>query len=223
MSDVFAIGNKSAVALCIAVGFPNADKYNATRLRQRIKSIDQVATEEVQAAIEDPAMKKQLANLLAAIEAGNVIEVVSEDKADPVVAPVKEKKVKKVNKVKKVKKVEKESPVRSVAPAKKGKKKSATLKNAEAVMDKPVKEKKVKAPKEAKAPGVIATIAASLMKASAKKPIGKSAILEVLKEAFPDREAFSMMNTIQHNVTPGPMDRTGHVIVKTDGGYYIEK
>jgi len=79
-----------------------------------------------------------------------------------------------------------------------------------------------KAPKTPKAPGVIASIAEFLKKATGKKPISKDALCEKLAERFPERDPDSMMRTINVQVPNRLKSDKGLVVKKNDKGYWIE-
>lgn len=214
MSDVFKIKQADAVALCIAVGYANADKYNSTRLQQRTASLDEVITPEVMESITEPKVKKRAKQLLAALQQGATVEVAGED------APAKEEadapKPPKNGKAKKGK--EKAGPAAEEEPAEE--KPAKKPKGGKKPEEKPAKDKKSKS-EPAKGDGVIATIAGLLMKASEKKPTTKQAVLDELVKKFPDRDAKSMQSTINHQI-PSYLKKAGYKVEKSDRGYWIE-
>jgi hypothetical protein len=71
-------------------------------------------------------------------------------------------------------------------------------KPAEKNEEKKVEEKKVEVQKEERAPGVIETILSIITK---NGPISREDILKRLSEAFPDRDAGKMTNTIKVQLT----------------------
>jgi hypothetical protein len=83
--------------------------------------------------------------------------------------------------------------------------------------DKPKGKKPEKAGEPGK-PGIIATIV-TLIEKSGKKGITKEAILEELKEAFPDRDEKSMKNTINVQV-PARINKEKWPVEKLEGGLY---
>lgn len=82
----------------------------------------------------------------------------------------------------------------------------------------PKPKKEQKTAKKEKGPGVISIIANCIEK-SGKKGITKDAILEVLKEEFPDRAEQSMKNTINVQV-PNRISKEKFQVEKLEGGLY---
>jgi len=88
----------------------------------------------------------------------------------------------------------------------------------------PLKKKdKEKKKKTVGGPGVIASIVEFLKQGTAKKPMSKDKMCEMLAERFPDRSAESMMRTINVQVPNRLKADKGLTVIKTDKGYYIEE
>ncbi len=80
------------------------------------------------------------------------------------------------------------------------------------------KEKKTTAKKEKKGLGVIATIASSIADAG-QKGVSKKDLLEILVEAFPERDPKAMKNTISVQV-PGRISRERFELEETKNGKF---
>ena len=102
----------------------------------------------------------------------------------------------------------------------KGKGKAAASKSTKGT----TKKAKTAKSKEPRKPGVIATIAKHVEKATKRKPISKEQLLEILVDEFPDRESDSMKRTIDVQLPARLRKEKDLNIVRNDkGSYYIDK
>jgi hypothetical protein len=182
--------------LFIALGMKAAGSWTAERLSSRLAGgkLEELAEGS---KLEDAAQKKLLKSLLAAIAAEKEIEVIDEVEADE----------------------DGDEEPEPVKPAK-GKK---DAKEPEAEEDEPKKPKeKGKAPpKKAEGGGVIGTIVEVLSKATAKKPISKAQIADVLAAKFPDRTREAMLKTVNVQVPTRLRKEKNLNIEKNENGYFV--
>jgi hypothetical protein len=239
------VDKEAVVALFEELGSKSAGQWADKRLLQKIESLPKLIGEDHE--WEDKANKKLAGKLLKAVENEDEIELVGGEAEEE--APAPKKSSKKPAKAAAVEAEDEEDEDEEEeeeddsdeedededdeeededepAPAKK---KGAKAKDTdERVPVKPAKKGATKG-KIQKAggegsPGVIGSIVEFLSAADAKKPITKKELVDKLAKRFPDREATSMMRTINVQV-PNRLktDKKLNVVKSDKGGYYIEK
>lgn len=220
------VKHAALVSLLQELDMPTADKWPENRLQKKLKSLPEfIESEEAEAKTADG--KKLLKTVLAAIEEEEYITITgipvelagagSKEEADPAKAAKEEKTAKKAKAV--------EEEEEDEAPAKPAKKTAKPAETEEEDDDAPAKPKGKAPPKSAGGegkPGIIATIVSTVKNATEEKPVSKKGILAVLTKAFPDRDADSMMRTINVQV-PNRIKKDKKLnVVKNDKGYYVD-
>ena len=215
---------EDVVAICEALAFTTARKWNKKKTRQMlVKMVKVVKADELE--VEGTEDDERLnAVLVEIVKAGGEVDVVQEltEVEETADAPEEMDAVDDAE----------EGPEgdEEVGPSETEEEEPEPAdEELEAVEDEvPKKDTKPKAKAKAKAkkpkgPGVIASVLEFLSAASKKKPISKKQIVAKLAKRFPDREAESMAKTV--NVQVGSRiakEKNVKVVKNDDGGYWIE-
>lgn len=210
-----AINNKQEIE--ITEGKPAAEaKAKAADKPKKSKKAAEPEVEEEEEEDEEEEKPKSKKSKKAAEE--------EEEDEDP--APAKKSKKSSSKKSKEDDAEDEEDEEEEEDKPKKSKKsaKKADADDEDADDSVPLKKKdKEKKKKTVGGPGVIASIVEFLKQGTAKKPMSKDKMCEMLAERFPDRSAESMMRTINVQVPNRLKADKGLTVIKTDKGYYIEE
>lgn len=219
--------------LLVSLGYKLANKWPQKRLLETVR--DKIAEHEEAEECSDPALLKKL---IKAVSKG--VEIVLEEGGDeeedetPKKAPKASKKKPAPKDEEEDEEDEEEEDEESeeeeeAAPKAKGKKSKEPVtvpkKAPKAKVEETAKAKtKSKKAEVAKGPGVIATIVKIVEGATKTKPLTREDIFAKLVDAFPDRDAESMMATVKTQVPSRLTKDKGMTLEKNDkGAYWVVK